>query len=104
MLNFKSNSINSQILDNAVNTFWKFNLGTCISVVEQREPVFKLTAKGLKSLSDGRYADYKLKTDELWRMNNVLVISKKNFSNNIFDGNVGYFEMSAEESVLINDW
>ena len=76
-LNFKSNSINSQILDNAVNTFWKFNLGTCISVVEQREPVFKLTAKGLKSLSDGRYADYKLKTDELWRMNNVLVISKK---------------------------
>ena len=103
-LNFNAKLIDGQMFDDAISTLWKFNLDTCISVVEQREPVFKLTADGLHRLSNGRYADYKIKADELWRMNNILVLSTNEESSSVENGRVGYFEMSAEESILINEW
>ena len=103
-LNFNSNNIDGQLIDDAFNLFWNFNLDTCISVIEQREPVFKLTGNGLKKISNGRYANYKLKADELWRMNNILVISRVSDTRSDKDLCSGFFEMSVEESTLLNVW
>ena len=103
-LNFNTKNIDSYMIKNALNTFGKFNFDTCISVMELREPVFKLTSDGLCCLGNGRYADYKLKADELWRMNNILVIKRKLDNCLPKEPILGYFEMSAEESKLIHDW
>ena len=103
-LNFNSMNVDSEVIDAALDTFFKFNLQNCISVQEQREPIFQLTSTGLCCVGNGRYSEYKLKADELWRMNNVLLISRFEKGENSNQGRTGFFEMCPEESRLIHDW
>ena len=103
-LNFNTSNIDCVIIDAAFDTFYKLNLDICVSVIEQREPVYQLTKNGLNQISQGRYSDLKLKAEELWRMNNILVISNGVSNRTKDEYKTGFFEMTSDESKLIHDW
>jgi glycosyltransferase involved in cell wall biosynthesis len=74
-----------------------------VSVTEEREPVFTHGASGLQLLNPGRFQNLTYDRERLYRFNGAFlgvwwdVVA----ANSIFGEQVGYFEMSAEDSFQI---
>lgn len=74
-----------------------------VSVTEEREPAFVHGADGLNLLNPGRLQDLTYDRERLYRFNGAFLATWWEVLNegSIFGSKIGYFEMTAEESIQV---
>ena len=93
----------SDHIDKAINILLVNNCNTVFSANVEYDPVFKFSKKGINLLNPGRFDELNFERETLLKFNGSIILTK--FSNikksNIFKGDLGYLEMTNNESQQI---
>ena len=93
----------SSTIDNAIYTLKENLFDSVVSVTPEEEPIFSLTRKGLKVLNPGRFDDLSYEKEQLYKFNGAVIAlwANKIDVSNLLGDNIGYIEMTREDSIQI---
>lgn len=93
----------SNHIDEAINILQVNNCDTVFSVNIEYDPIFKFSKKGLSVLNPGRFDELNFERETLLKYNGSILLTKysKIKKSNLFAGDLGYLEMTNEESQQI---
>ena len=93
----------SNHIDEAINILQVNNCDTVFSVNIEYDPIFKFSKKGLSVLDPGRFDELNFERETLLKYNGSILLTKysKIKKSNLFAGDLGYLEMTNEESQQI---
>lgn len=92
-------------INKAINMLKLSKADSVVSVLEERDPVFKYSESGLKLLNPGRFKKLAYDSERLYRFNgSILLTWWDNIENNqLFGDKTSFIEMSANDSLQIKD-
>ena len=96
----------SNHIDEAINVLQVNNCDTVFSVNIEYDPIFKFSKKGINVLNPGRFDELNFERETLLKYNGSILLTKyrKIKKSKLFAGDLGYLEMTNEESQQIKSY
>jgi glycosyltransferase involved in cell wall biosynthesis len=101
-LGLTASNRNSEHINRAIKIYKEFKFSYVVSVLEERDPVFKFGNGSLELLNPGRFSHLEYHDEKLMKFNGSIVLASKEelIKGRFLNGKIGFLEMSLNESFL----